>query len=288
MVENTVNIKMNKTLNNVKDFWEANPLWSGESKFEPGSFEYFQEHRNVVINDCFAGELDPETLPDKYHRKKVLDLGCGPGFWLIELSRLDCEEIVGADLTNNALALAQKRCRMYEVNNVSFSQQNAECLSFSGGEFDHVNCQGVIHHTPETEKAIAEIARVLKVGGTANISVYYKNIFLRNWQMVKWIGKLINLLGGGLRGRGRENIFSTSSVDEIVRLYDGSENPIGKSYTKREYFAMLSPWFDVEDTFLHFFPARACPIKIPKILHRFLDKRLGFMIYAKLRKKDTA
>lgn len=36
--------------------------------------------------------------------------------------------------------------------------------------------------------------------------------------------------------------------------------------------------------YLHFFPARALPFKIPSVLHRRLDRKLGFMIYATVRK----
>jgi len=277
---------MNKTIDDVKKFWEANPLWSGESNFQPGSLEFFEEHRKVVINDCFAGKFDEKILPDLSHRNKVLDLGCGPGFWLVELSRLNCVEIVAADLTQNALCLAEKRCQMYNVTRVTFSQQNAESLTFPDNEFSHVNCQGVVHHTPNTEKAIAEIARVVKVGGTASISVYYTNIFLRNWRIIRWVSKLINRLGGGLRGRGREDIFAAPTVDEIVRLYDGTENPIGKSYTRQQFLEMLEPWFQIDSMFLHFFPARALPISIPKKIHQFLDRKFGFMLYANLIKKD--
>ena len=52
-------------LDKVVEFWENNPLFSGESSFEVGSKEYFEEHRNRVINDCFAGVIDKRIFPDK-------------------------------------------------------------------------------------------------------------------------------------------------------------------------------------------------------------------------------
>lgn len=73
-------------------------------------------------------------------------------------------------------------------------------------------------------------------------------------------------------------------AQEIVRHYDGAENPIGKAYSLEELRDMVSPYFRVEETFLHFFPARSLPFSIPRGLHRLLDKRAGFMIYASLRK----
>jgi 2-polyprenyl-3-methyl-5-hydroxy-6-metoxy-1,4-benzoquinol methylase len=271
----------------VKEFWNSNPLWSGESKFEIGTKDFFEEHRTVYIADCFGGKFDERFLPppranDK--KIKVLDLGCGIGFWTIEFGLRGNYELYSADLTQTAIDNTSKRCQLYNINS-SFSIQNAEELTFENKSFDHVNCQGVIHHTPNTERTVAEIARVLNENGTASISVYYKNIFLRSWPFIRWVGKLFFYAGAKLRGRGRENIFAQNDVNEIVRLYDGKENPIGKSYSKKEFIELLSDYFIVEEIYLHFFPARSLPFKIPKSIHAWLDKKFGFMIYANLRKK---
>jgi ubiquinone/menaquinone biosynthesis C-methylase UbiE len=212
-----------------------------------------------------------------------LDLGCGIGFWTVEFALRGINHITAADLTPRALEQTSRRLDAYNVQ-AELSEQNAEQLTFKDAIFDHVNCQGVIHHTPNTEQAVAEISRVLKPGGTASISVYYRNPVLRLWPYLRWIGAPLAKLGGGLKGRGRENIFLEEDVDEIVRLYDGMENPIGKSYSRQAFISMLAPHFTVEETYLHFFPARALPFRIPKALHRWLDRRLGFMIYASLRK----
>ena len=129
------------------------------------------------------------------------------------------------------------------------------------------------------------MARVLKKGGSASISVYYKNVFLRNWSKISRIGKLLSKSGAGLNGRGREDIFNEDDPNEITRLYDGSANPIGKSYSKKEMVNMVEEHFEVQRTFLYFFPARALPFKIPNAIHRLLSRNLGFMIHLNLIKK---
>lgn len=277
-------------LEQVRSFWENNPLWTGESSHQAGSVEFYEEHRAVYIADCFGGNFDLRFLPPpRKHGQamKILDLGCGIGFWVSEFGMRGLHNLHAADLTEQALVLAQKRLDAYGLH-AQFSQQNAESMTFANSEFDHVNCQGVIHHTPNTEATICEIARVLKPGGTASISVYYRNPILKMWPYVRWLGWPLAKLGGGLKGRGRENIFLESNVDEIVRLYDGSDNPIGKSYTKDQFMALLEKHFAVSETYLHFFPARSLPFKIPASLLRWLDKRLGFMIYASVQKKPCA
>lgn len=275
---------MSASVDEVRAFWESNPLWTGESSHEPGSRAFFEEHRRVYIDDCFAGNLDPRLFPGAGERRRVLDLGCGPGFWTIELAERGALDLVAADLTQAALGLAAQRCEYYGVT-ATLQQENAESLSFPDASFDHVNCQGVIHHTPDTEAAVREIARVLRPGGTATISVYYRNWILRQWPWLRFLGAGLDRLGGGLTGRGRERIFSERDVDGIVRLYDGEGNPVGKSYNRRAFRALLAPHFEIEDEFLHFFPARALPLPLPKFLHRWLDRRLGFLIFARVRKR---
>jgi len=73
-----------------------------------------------------------------------------------------------------------------------------------------------------------------------------------------------------------------------IHLYDGAENPLGKSYSEARLVDMLTPYFAVEEIFYHFFPARALPFRIPRRLHRWLDAHSGFMIYAMVRKKPCA
>jgi 2-polyprenyl-3-methyl-5-hydroxy-6-metoxy-1,4-benzoquinol methylase len=274
----------------VRAFWQAHPLWTGESAHAAGSDAFFAEHRRVYIADCFAGAFDLRFLPPPRRGGQdpaVLDLGCGIGFWTAELAMRGFRRIVAADLTPQALDYTRRRLALNGVE-AELREENAEALSFADGTFDHVNCQGVIHHTPHPERAVAEIARVLKPGGSASLSVYYRNPILKLWPLLRWIGWPLARLGGGLKGRGRERIFLEGDVDEIVRLYDGADNPIGKSYTRRDFVAMLARHFEVDETYLHFFPARALPVRIPARLHRWLDRRLGFMIYASVRKPCAA
>lgn len=277
---------MPKTVAEVKSFWESNPLFTGESKYLPGTQGFFDEHVQTYYDDVFAGDFEVNKfIPVHLIDKDVLDLGCGVGFWTIEIQKhRKVKSFHAADLTENALSITEKRLATYNFE-ADLSIQNAEELTFESKLFDHVNCQGVIHHTPHTDKCIEEIARVLKDDGTACISVYYKNWFIRNWSRLSWMGKLLSKRGAGLNGRGRESIFSEDNTDEITRLYDGEDNPIGKSYSKVEFRSMLEPYFTIEKEFLYFFPARSIPFTIQKFLHRFLAKHFGFMIHYNLKKK---
>src|SRR6266550_3152959 len=151
-------------VDDVRAFWEANPLFTGESAFAPGTREFFEEHFRVTVEDCFAGELDLRVFPSAANADRVLDLGCGPGTWTIELTRRGARSVVAADLTERALELTRRRAELFGVH-IETSRQNAEALTFESASFSHVNCNGVIHHTPDTEACVREIARVLRPGG---------------------------------------------------------------------------------------------------------------------------
>ena len=109
----------------VKAFWEENPLWTGESIHPPGSKDFFEEHDFIYIDECLGGQFDERILPTQENRTRVLDLGCGVGFWTVQLSKRGCMQLVAADLTENAIELATERCQIFNVD-VEFSQQNAE------------------------------------------------------------------------------------------------------------------------------------------------------------------
>ena len=59
----------------VKEFWEDNPLWTGESTFAAGSREFFEEHDSVYLDDCLGGDFDDRVLPDVPRRQVVFRIG---------------------------------------------------------------------------------------------------------------------------------------------------------------------------------------------------------------------
>lgn len=275
-------------IDDVRSFWEQHPLWSGESSHPVGSKAFFDEHRSVYLRECFGGQFDERFMPPPRsggQQLTILDLGCGIGFWTAEFSLRGMHGLVAADLTDRALELTGERLRLVG-GQAELRRENAEALSFADESFDHVNCQGVIHHTPHPERAVAEIARVLRAGGTASISVYYRSPLLRIWQRVGWIGQVLTRLGGGMRGRGRETMLLERDPDELVRMYDGRDNPIGVCFSRDEFRDLLEPSLVVKEMYLHYFPARAVPFPLPRSVARVLDRHLGLMLYASVNRPE--
>lgn len=286
-MDNKKRINTQRTIDDVRSFWEKNSLFSGEGSFKPGSKEVFDNHRNTYFEDCFAGIFREIDFISTYSENAVvLDLGCGTGFWTVEmLLRRKSGEFNSADLTEKALELTEKRLSLYNLD-ANLSIQNAEAMTFPDQYFNHVNCQGVLHHTPDIEKALSEMYRIIKPGATASISVYYKNTILKVWRFLYPVGRVLyRLCRMNIRGRGREYILIQKDPDEIVRLYEGVDNPIGRAFSKSKIVKLIETYFAIKRSFLFFFHARFLPIRLPKVVHQILARICGFMIHLSLIRK---
>jgi SAM-dependent methyltransferase len=191
-------------------------------------------------------------------------------------------QVTACDITQRAVEITGRRLEIYDFK-AEVCVGNAEGLPFPDSTFDHVNCQGVIHHTPDTAACIREFARVLRPRGTACFSVYFRTLPLRSQSLFR---VTTTLLAGliQMRGRGRESMMQAATPAELVRMYDGSENPLGKSYTSGEVRALARPYFAILETTRIGFPRRVFPFDMPDRVHRILSRRLGLMIAFRCRK----
>ncbi len=267
----------------VRRFWNKYPLFAGELCQAPGERAFFEEHERITIHE-HSGAIGRIFTHDVTPGREVLDVGCGIGFWVHQFCRVGAK-VSACDLSEAAVELTLRRLELFGLR-ADVRQGNAERLPYADGSFDHVNCQGVIHHTPDPPQCIGEFYRVLKPGGTLCFSVYFKLLILRSAPLFKAVTKLLRPWIR-MRGRGRENMLWASSPEELVRLYDGAENPIGKAFTRAELHAMLAGRFRILKERRVGFPRRVLPLPIVTGVHKLLSNMLGLMIVLRCRKVDS-
>lgn len=210
----------------VRAYWNAHPCGTQFTHLVPGSKEFYEEVERYRYQ---SQPFMRETMEfDRHWGKKLLEIGCGLGTDLLQFARSGAE-VSGIDLTPASIELVKQRFALYDLP-VRAQVADAERLPFEDGEFDVVYSFGVLHHTPNTPKAVKEVHRVLKPGGRALIMLYHRN------SMHVHLGALYAYVA---------NKFRRNTTDEWVRVYDGEGNPLGKAYSRDEVRTMFSDFSSV-------------------------------------------
>lgn len=108
--------------------------------------------------------------------QRVLEIGVGLGADHQRFAEAGAV-LSGIDLTERAVEHSRRRLAAFDLTS-DLTVGDAENLAFSDEIFDVVYSWGVLHHSPDTPRAVAEVWRVLKRGGHAKIMIYHK------WSMI--------------------------------------------------------------------------------------------------------
>ena len=150
---------------------------------------------------------------------RVLDVGCGPGFYCLELSEIvgSSGSIVGVDNSPAMLQLAQARCA--GRGNVGLLEGEATALPVESGTFDGAVCVQVLEYVSDVAAALAELHRALRPGGRAvvwdvdwaTVSIHSRHTALTTRVLRAWDEHLVDpslprTLGAHLRSAGFEDV----------------------------------------------------------------------------------
>ena len=97
---------------------------------------------------------------------KILELGCGPAYlWKENVSRIPSAwDITLSDLSSGMLDSAWRNL-VVTGRAYNFKEIDAQSIPFADETFDAVIANHMLYHVPDKAKALAEIKRVLKIGG---------------------------------------------------------------------------------------------------------------------------
>ena len=99
-----------------------------------------------------------------------LDAGCGPGAHAVRLARRGFD-VKAVDFSESALDMARDYIQSRKLGDrITLARESLLELSFPALSFDYVLGWGVLMHIPEVQRAVAELARVIKPGGSLVIS----------------------------------------------------------------------------------------------------------------------
>jgi ubiquinone/menaquinone biosynthesis C-methylase UbiE len=129
----------------------------------------FYEHNDDLIKK--GGEEYFDILNDEIINSETyaLDVGCGTGRWTKYLaSKIGFIEAVDP---SNSIFAADKL--LGGIKNVRLSKASIETLPFADETFDFVMSIGVLHHIPDTQKALNDCVKKVKKGGYFYVYLYY-------------------------------------------------------------------------------------------------------------------
>lgn len=141
----------------------AHKWWDPESEFRP--LHQINPLRLGWIEQC-AGPLDG---------RRIVDVGCGGGILSEAMARKGAQ-VLGVDLAERSLKVAQLHAMEAGIDNVRYREVAAEVLADEQpGEFDIVTCMEMVEHVPDPAAIVAACAKLVKPGGWVFLSTLNRN-----------------------------------------------------------------------------------------------------------------
>ena len=130
------------------------------------SFFSSMAHRwDQLRTEHFGGQFHLEALtallPGEW---TVADVGAGTGFLLPVLSR-SFRRVIAVEMVPEMISVARARADLEVADNISFGQGSLEGLPIQDGAVDLALAVLVLHHVPSPPAALAELGRIIRVGG---------------------------------------------------------------------------------------------------------------------------
>jgi SAM-dependent methyltransferase len=158
--------------------------------------------RRSYFDDRVASLAIEKILP----RNLVLaDVGCGTGSLTFELARF-ARKVIGVDLSQEMLRRARELAKEKRLANVDLRLGDASKLPIPTDSVDAAFCVMVLHFLPNPQKAIAELCRIVRPGGSIVLVdlVQHKQEWMREQMAHRWLGFDRDTIEDSFRAAGAE------------------------------------------------------------------------------------
>lgn len=152
-----------------------------------------RKETHLELKSLLSNEIDPAFAKraafifraiEQKKPKRVLDVGCGRGFYINALARFSfIKEIHGVDINKEYIIKAKSISRDKRIN---LTIGRIEKLAFPDKYFDFIICSEVLEHLENDEVALMQLRRLLKTGGSLAITVPNLN-FPFFWDPLNWL-----------------------------------------------------------------------------------------------------
>lgn len=209
-----------------------------------------------------AGILRKLALAKKIRGKKVLDAGCGAGYFLFDYCFAGAE-VTGVDISSGSIEFVRRQCQELGLP-VTLIAGDLETISLPKHSFDYIFSNFVLQHTPHPKIVLANFRTWLKPGGEIYMRIAHKGLDSYMARVMIFIFRILPF-----------KYLVSERTREGIHWEDRFEHPYWDQPTK----ARVQEWCRSAgltithmhcDGFTIFITAW-----IPPLLMRFIEKKLG-------------
>jgi len=172
---------------NVKNYYnEVADEYNDVFYIKENEYPPLKYRHNYILKMIADENLSPDA--------KILDIGCGPGELVLDLSKnFNC--IFGIDISEEMIKIGSNKLKAQNIQEKSiiFDTGDIEHLVFEDNYFDVIICSGVVEYLKTDNLWIKEVSRILKSEGILIVNVTNK-FAVRRWTMP--IFSVIKLIPG--------------------------------------------------------------------------------------------
>jgi len=157
-------IDINQTLDLIKLKFYNEHLYVAHI-YDEGDSQFHKDLTTQVVKQY----IDPLNLPKD---AKILDLGCGPGYFLDEMKEREYTDVVGVTLSPGDIALCESKGHSIKKYDLTFLPQKD---GYYDESVDFIFLRHALEHSPYPMFSLMEYNRILKQGSKIYIEVPQPN-----------------------------------------------------------------------------------------------------------------